>query len=187
MDTTVEFMENPKYKPFLGLMSEVQNRINSIDSTLALYSDMSVLYDITESMKITHLKKDHDYCPDDQYLYNLRSSEAFGIPAWVGTLVRMGDKKNRCESAILSDRVLLVDTESIADTLQDFSIYALLCAVLYQEYTNDESEINTFKDLCIDLSVNCLYLLVSANKTYWQLIADSMESLRLIALKAMTR
>jgi len=56
-------------------------------------------------------------------------SEAFGIPAWKGTLVRMSDKWSRIVQ--LSQKAAL--NESLRDSLIDLSVYSLLCILLLEE------------------------------------------------------
>lgn len=76
--------------------------------------------------------KDTDYASNGKPMGNLRSSEELGIPAWKGTLLRMGDKKQRIMS-FASRGVFQVKDEQIADTLKDLANYACLASVLFGE------------------------------------------------------
>lgn len=63
---------------------------------------------------------------------NFRMSEAFGVEAWRGALVRMTDKYIRVQNLIKdpsNDRV----GESVKDTLKDLSAYALITLCLLEE------------------------------------------------------
>ena len=76
--------------------------------------------------------KDTDYAANGKPMGNLRSSEELGVPAWKGTLLRMGDKKQRIMS-FAARGVFQVKDEQIADTLKDLANYACLASVLFGE------------------------------------------------------
>ena len=76
--------------------------------------------------------KDTDYAANGKPMGNLRSSEELGVPAWKGTLLRMGDKKQRIMS-FASRGEYKVKDEQIADTLKDLANYACLASVLFGE------------------------------------------------------
>lgn len=94
--------------------------------------------------------KDTDYASNGKPMGNLRSSEELGIPAWKGTLLRMGDKKQRIMS-FASRGVFEVKDEHIADTLKDLANYACLASVLFKEvYSDTQDEIvNHFHMLAV--------------------------------------
>ena len=107
-------------KPF----SEVQNSVKSI------VADMLQIFEA----------KDTDYAANGKPMGNLRSSEELGVPAWKGTLLRMGDKKQRIMS-FASRGEYKVKDEQIADTLKDLANYACLASVLFGEvYPGTEQE-----------------------------------------------
>ena len=76
-----------------------------------------------------HDAKGVDYGTDEDDRANLRASEAFGIPAWVGTLVRANDKMMRLQA--FAQRGVL-ENESVEDSLLDLATYAVLALSLYQ-------------------------------------------------------
>lgn len=55
-------------------------------------------YRALELMADTHERKSHDYGSGADPLANCRASEAFGVPAWVGVLIRANDKVTRVKS-----------------------------------------------------------------------------------------
>ena len=91
-------------------------------------------YKLIEELKEIHSSKNHDYAGQDP-LSNLKMSEAFGIPAWKGTLIRMSDKFARIVQLANKEENLVKD-ESIIDTLKDLAVYSLLCIILYEENKN---------------------------------------------------
>jgi len=99
-------------KPFV----EVQSSIKTI------IKDMLAIFEA----------KDTDYASNGKPMGNLRSSEELGVPSWKGTLLRMGDKKQRIMS-FASRGVFKVKDEQIADTLKDLANYACLASVLFSE------------------------------------------------------
>lgn len=88
-------------------------------------------YKLVEEIKEIHSKKNRDYAGDDP-LSNLRLCEQFGIPPWLGVLVRMSDKYSRIVQ-LASGKQPAVKEEKITDTLKDLAVYSLLCVILYKE------------------------------------------------------
>ena len=88
-------------------------------------------YEILETIKNLHDAKKHDYGNADIFA-NFRVSELAGIPAWQGSVVRMGDKYARISNFIKKGDFKFKE-ESIKDTLMDMAIYSLITIVLYEE------------------------------------------------------
>lgn len=86
----------------------------------------------------THCKKAKDYGrgEDGDFLCNLRSSEFFGVPAWLGSMIRMNDKMIRLQSYA---RKRTLANEGVEDSLIDLAAYALLTHILHQEYKKEEA------------------------------------------------
>lgn len=107
-----------------SLLSETQLTIKNI------IADMLAIFEA----------KDTDYASNGKPMGNLRTSEDLGIPAWKGTLLRMGDKKQRIIS-FAQRGVFQVKDEQISDTLKDLANYACLASVLFREVnTGDEAD-----------------------------------------------
>lgn len=77
-----------------------------------------------------HTRKQADYGSDKDPFANVRASEEWGIPAWVGALVRLNDKIVRLKS--FARRGTLAN-ESAEDSLVDVMTYAGIATVLYRE------------------------------------------------------
>lgn len=78
----------------------------------------------------THDRKQADYGAGDDPFANVRASEAWGIPGWVGAMVRLNDKVKRLQS--LQDKGYLAN-ESALDSFMDIAVYALIAYVLYEQ------------------------------------------------------
>lgn len=61
---------------------------------------------------------------------NLDASAAWGIPAWVGCLIRAEDKLARLKTFVERGHLL---NESVEDSLIDNAVYAVLAVVKYWE------------------------------------------------------
>lgn len=84
-----------------------------------------------------HDAKQLDYGSDADPFANVRSTEELGVPAWVGVVMRLGDKRKRLVKAardtITNGKPSLAN-EGVRDTLLDEAVYALIGLVLYEEW-----------------------------------------------------
>ena len=85
-----------------------------------------------------HDRKQADYGRDSDPFYNVKKTEEWGIPAWVGALIRLDDKVGRLRN--LSQNGEALRNESVEDSLMDIAVYALISLVLYEEATVVEPE-----------------------------------------------
>ena len=85
---------------------------------------------LLDEIKALHDSKNHDYADEADPLSNLRRSEAFGIPAWKGVLVRLSDKWSRLEQLANGKAP---KHESLRDSLIDNAVYSLLAVILLDE------------------------------------------------------
>jgi len=76
-------------------------------------------------------KKGADYGDKDS-LANLHASEKFGIPPWIGVLLRNNDKWNRIIN-LCDGHSPAVKDEGLRDTLLDHAAYDLLAYILHEE------------------------------------------------------
>jgi hypothetical protein len=108
---------------------EVSQFLRSICTTqdhARLPAFSAILAELDEMQK----RKGKDYGVTGDPLANLRASAAFGIPAWVGTIVRANDKMNRVKAFVRNGRL---ENESIEDSLLDLAVYAIHALRLYRE------------------------------------------------------
>ena len=92
---------------------------------------------VCEELAQLHELKAQDYGRDGDPLANLRASEIFGIPTWLGTILRANDKVHRM--AAFARKGVLAN-EPLEDSLKDLAVYAIHALRLYRELqTKDES------------------------------------------------
>jgi hypothetical protein len=89
---------------------------------------------ILDEIKALHESKNHDYATNADPLSNLRRSEAFGVPAFKGVLVRLSDKWSRIEQLVSGKTP---KHESLRDSLIDNAVYSLLAVVLLDEQATE--------------------------------------------------
>ena len=85
---------------------------------------------ITDELVELHDKKALDYGSDEDPLHNVRASEAWDVPAWVGAMIRLNDKVKRLQK--LAKRGELAN-ESAIDSFNDIAVYAIIARILYEE------------------------------------------------------
>lgn len=89
---------------------------------------------LSEMMGV-HVKKGADYGSDGDFLANCRGSEALGIDAWKGVLIRMGDKMIRLHNAAKGQKL---QNESVQDSFMDLANYAIIGLILFNEEVEKE-------------------------------------------------
>ena len=94
---------------------------------------MSSFDDILEEVRALHHKKSTDYGRVVDPYANVRASEDFGIPGWVGAVVRQNDKMRRLQK-FAQDGYLA--NESVEDSLIDNIVYGVIALALFREENN---------------------------------------------------
>lgn len=77
-----------------------------------------------------HDKKQADYGREGDPFSNVRSSEEWGIPAWVGAMVRATDKVRRLQTQAVKGSL---ENESAIDAFLDLAVYALIALILFED------------------------------------------------------
>ena len=98
---------------------------------------MGLFENVLAEMKTLHDQKQQDFGTAEDPFYNVRSSEDFGIPAWLGAVVRSNDKMSRLKSFA---RKGTLENEPVEDSLIDLANYAVIALVLYREGLDDGKE-----------------------------------------------
>jgi hypothetical protein len=86
-----------------------------------------------------HDRKQEDYGVGSDPFANVRASEEWGIPGWVGAMVRLNDKVRRLQS--LARKGSLAN-EAAVDSFMDIAVYALIARVLYEQEGEDGTPAN---------------------------------------------
>jgi hypothetical protein len=77
-----------------------------------------------------HDSKQADYGSNTDPFANIRSCEAFGIPAWVGAMVGANDNISRLKNVAQGK---LLENDPIADAFRDLAVFAIIGWVLWEE------------------------------------------------------
>ena len=85
---------------------------------------------LLDEVREMHIRKSADYGDGEDPLANIRASEGFDVPAWVGALIRANDKMIRLQTAARGQTLV---NESIEDSLLDLASYALIALKLFRE------------------------------------------------------
>ncbi len=94
-------------------------------------------HDILKKLGELHDKKGADYGTDEDPFNNIRASaKEWGIPAWVGAMLRATDKVRRLQK--FADVGELAN-ESVIDAFNDLAVYAVIARVMYEEEEEDTS------------------------------------------------
>jgi hypothetical protein len=84
-------------------------------------------------MEDLHYKKQKDYGRTEDPFANVRASEDFGIPGWVGAVIRGNDKMKRLQKFAQGDKLV---NESVEDSFLDLAVYMIIGLILFRE-TNE--------------------------------------------------
>lgn len=85
---------------------------------------------LLDELKALHCKKASDYGRGEDPFANVRASADFGVPVWVGVMIRANDKMHRIKSFLANGKL---ENESLEDSLLDLAAYALIALVLFRE------------------------------------------------------
>lgn len=95
-------------------------------------------YELIEAMQDLHDRKNANYAQDSNPLSNFEECEKFGVPAEIGTMVRMSDKWCRLVELMKGKKDEV--GESIKDTLMDLAVYCLIEIILIEKAEEKGSE-----------------------------------------------
>lgn len=88
---------------------------------------------ILREMGEVHDRKQKDYGKDDDPLHNVRSSTEWGVPAWLGTMIRATDKVRRLQTYARTGKLA---NEGVEDAFLDLAVYSILALILFREEQN---------------------------------------------------
>jgi hypothetical protein len=84
---------------------------------------LSAFENVVREIQSLHEMKQSDYGREHDPFANIRASEDFDIPAWVGCAVRMNDKMRRIQAAACGSTL---KNESLRDSFLDMAVYAII-------------------------------------------------------------
>lgn len=93
--------------------------------------------DILDGIKELHISKSKDYGSEDDPFANVRMTESFGLPAWIGVAIRMQDKMVRLQNAVqqfMKTGEVNMAHDSLLDDFRDLCNYGGIGAVFVEEW-----------------------------------------------------
>lgn len=84
---------------------------------------------------LLHSQKQKDYGKKTDPFSNVRSSEEWGIPGWVGAMVRLNDKVKRLQTYAKTG---VLANEGVRDSFLDIAVYSLIALTLFEESLSQE-------------------------------------------------
>lgn len=105
----------------------------SIEMALRVIANNSgdAFYDALADIVAMHVRKSADYGTQSDAHANIKASEAWGVPSWVGSLIRGADKDARIQKW-LRDRTLA--NESLDDSILDKAVYSVITLTEYKAW-----------------------------------------------------
>ena len=116
-------LEHPFDRP------NVEDR-QAIPGAIPLHRSSVRFCEVLDEIKALHLKKMSDYGKPGDPFANVRVSSNWGMPAWVGAMVRANDKVARLQSLATTGKLF---NEGAIDSFLDLASYAIIALVLYEE------------------------------------------------------
>jgi hypothetical protein len=92
-------------------------------------------HELLNSAGDLHDLKSSDYGKGDDPFANVRATEEWGIPAWIGAMIRLNDKVARLKSLAANGSL---NNEAAIDSFMDIAVYSLIACVLYEESLKKE-------------------------------------------------
>lgn len=86
----------------------------------ALLKEIGALHDL----------KQCDYGTDADPFANVRAAEDFGIPGWLGAIIRANDKMKRLKTYA---KTQVLRNEGVRDAFMDMAVYSLIALILFDE------------------------------------------------------
>ena len=96
---------------------------------------MPTFRDILVEMGELHDRKNADYGTAADPFANVRASEEFGIPAWLGSVIRANDKMTRLKAFANKGELA---NEPVEDSLIDLANYCVIALLLYRGAVKDD-------------------------------------------------
>jgi len=98
---------------------------------------------VLEGIKELHQSKSRDYGTNADPLANIKGSEAFGLPSWIGVSIRIQDKMFRIQSAVqqyLEFGTVSMSHDSLEDDFKDICSYGAIGVVEVQRWERNHAE-----------------------------------------------
>ena len=106
--------------------------LNANHGKIGRQNQVSEFEKVLQEIYELHTKKQSDYGRPEQGdpFANIRASEDFGIPGWLGAVIRANDKIRRIQKYARGGTMV---NESVEDSLLDASVYFMIALCLFRE------------------------------------------------------
>lgn len=91
---------------------------------------------ILDEIRSLHEKKSTDYGTEEDPYANVRASQEFGVPPWLGAVIRLHDKLVRIKAFTRNGSL---KNESLEDSLTDIAVYAMISLLLWREEVEENT------------------------------------------------
>lgn len=115
---------------------DTQTEANAVADPMVIAFDF-----VLERLRTLAIRKGKDYGTAGDTTANLRASEDFGIPAWVGCMSRGNDKMTRLKAFVKNGRL---HNEPVDDALEDLAVYTIWAIVFRNEETYPPGKVTRF-------------------------------------------
>lgn len=102
----------------------------SQDARQARHPNSARFHEILSELGDLHDRKQRDYGRGDDPFANVRGSIEWGMPGWVGAMVRANDKIKRLQQYAREGKLA---NEGVADSFMDLAVYAVIAMVLWEQ------------------------------------------------------
>lgn len=86
--------------------------------------------DIINEISELHYRKSLDYGTEEDPYNNIRHSADWGLPPWMGAMIRANDKIHRIQRYAKASTLA---NESVRDSFLDLAVYAIIALILWEE------------------------------------------------------
>ena len=97
---------------------------------MAMHLDSQQFHSILKELGELHDRKQRDYGRDNAPFANVEASADWGMPAWIGAMVRATDKLRRLQTLAQTGTL---SNEGAIDSFNDLAIYAIIARILYEK------------------------------------------------------
>lgn len=119
-------------RPIYRLVEEGDGRALRVirEPTPARHPSSARYHRILHDLGALHDLKSQDYGSESDPFANVRASSEWGVPEWVGGMIRATDKVKRLQTFA---RKGVLANESARDAFLDLAVYAVISLILYDE------------------------------------------------------
>lgn len=111
-------------------LEEFRDKVGLYPQTKPRHPASQRFHELLHEIGELHDRKQADYGTPEDPFANVRSSSDWGMPSWVGAMVRATDKIRRLQTYARFGKLLC---ESVRDAFLDLAVYALIALVLFDE------------------------------------------------------